>query len=265
VVEIIVVDDGSDDGTEHFLKSLCDDRIRFVKNERRFFLPAARNVGIAQATQPFILMGEDDVIMEESYVRTLYEHLANLPADFVAGRLIGMQRGETTRDALERSDRERNAQLVYPERFGFDYGCNLPGPVETPFLHACSMYRTEWARKQPYHENYRGNALREESDFYLMQHACGARMFFCSDAVCFHMFHDYSGGCRSNLMGYTLSSLRNNHHFLNRHWPAVRKLLGRSESRIRFETRLGFRHIRNNLSNWLSVNVPKLHRILKGS
>ena len=58
--ELIIVDDCSTDGTEHFVKSLPDKRILYAKHEENKHASAARNTGIQMSKGEFIAFLDDD-------------------------------------------------------------------------------------------------------------------------------------------------------------------------------------------------------------
>jgi glycosyltransferase involved in cell wall biosynthesis len=58
--EVIVVDDGSTDGTSRDVTGLADPRARLVRRERRVGMGAARNAGIAEARGSWIAFLDDD-------------------------------------------------------------------------------------------------------------------------------------------------------------------------------------------------------------
>src|SRR2546428_9758148 len=61
-VELLVIDDGSDDGSGELARSFGDPRIRVIRNERRRGVPAALNIGLAAATGEFAArLDADDV------------------------------------------------------------------------------------------------------------------------------------------------------------------------------------------------------------
>ena len=75
-LEIIVVDDGSEDGTRERLASLSDPRVRLIRQPRRG-LAAALNNGLSNATGKFIArMDADDV----SYPQRIEQQMAALRA-----------------------------------------------------------------------------------------------------------------------------------------------------------------------------------------
>ncbi len=59
-LEVIVVDDASDDGTAQYLQSLGDGRVTVIRHEERQGVTAARNSGIAAASGPWIAFIDDD-------------------------------------------------------------------------------------------------------------------------------------------------------------------------------------------------------------
>ena len=58
--ELIVVDDCSTDGTEHFVKSLSDKRISYTKHKQNKHASASRNTGIKLSKGEFIAFLDDD-------------------------------------------------------------------------------------------------------------------------------------------------------------------------------------------------------------
>jgi glycosyltransferase involved in cell wall biosynthesis len=61
-LELVVVDDGSTDGTGPWLDSVAatDSRIKFVRHERPRFISSARNAGIARASGRWVAFCDDD-------------------------------------------------------------------------------------------------------------------------------------------------------------------------------------------------------------
>ncbi len=61
-VEVIVVDDGSEDDTESIVKGIEDDRLIYIKHEKNLGVSAAFNTGILRSTGEYIaFLGADDL------------------------------------------------------------------------------------------------------------------------------------------------------------------------------------------------------------
>jgi glycosyltransferase involved in cell wall biosynthesis len=73
--EVIVVDDGSRDGTADYLASLADPRLRVLRNAEAQGAAAARNRGIEIARAPVIaFLDDDDELLPGFFAETLAAH-----------------------------------------------------------------------------------------------------------------------------------------------------------------------------------------------
>lgn len=59
-LEVIVVDDGSTDGTEIFVRGLADSRVRYIKNSGNHGPAAARNLGVRLAEGEYVAFQDSD-------------------------------------------------------------------------------------------------------------------------------------------------------------------------------------------------------------
>jgi glycosyltransferase involved in cell wall biosynthesis len=84
--EVIVVDDGSEDGTIEILESLTDERIRFIKRDSMpSGAPACRNIGAENAQgEHLIFLDSDDLLLPHALERRAQLMESNLELDFAA-------------------------------------------------------------------------------------------------------------------------------------------------------------------------------------
>lgn len=160
-IEIIVVDDGSTDGTESVVRSaIADDpRVRYVKlptNSGGCGVP--RNVGLAHARSPWVMFCDSDDELEMHACWNLYSAAERLRADLVCGTAerIDVNSGEVTRWRPDLHDSERvftefDAALLYdtiaPNKifrrdFLDHHGIRFPEGVlfeDQPFTMACLL------------------------------------------------------------------------------------------------------------------------------
>jgi glycosyltransferase involved in cell wall biosynthesis len=82
-LEVVVVDDGSTDGTEARLAALDDSRVRVVRHERALGVAAARNAGVAAARGTWVAFLDDDDLWSPAKLRRQLDAAAAADASFV--------------------------------------------------------------------------------------------------------------------------------------------------------------------------------------
>lgn len=224
VGEIVVVDDGSDDGTAGFVAELRarDGRVVGVRHPTRRGLPAARNAGVAASTGQFVLFGEDDLRLLPGYAMTLRRCLERTGASIAGGRILYPFPGESDEEALERTSRGGDERI---DRRRIAYDASFPPPgesreLEAPFLHAIGLVRRAVFDDVAFDPAFRGNAWREETDFYLRARRAGHRILFCPEAVCIHLPREVrvlGGAWSRGVWWHKYWTLRNDLLFLRRH------------------------------------------------
>jgi glycosyltransferase involved in cell wall biosynthesis len=107
-LDVVVVDDASDDDTAAWLANLGEERVTHVRNAARLGVAATRNVGVEHADAPWIAFVDDDDLWSPA---KLSAQLAAAVDDGAAWALAGAV-------VLDRELRVRAAQRVVPrERF----------------------------------------------------------------------------------------------------------------------------------------------------
>ena len=84
--ELIVVDDGSDDGTSEYLESLGD-RIKLIRQRRRG-PSAARNAGVQQASGDYLAFLDSDDVWPPWTLDTYYELIRLHKPSLVCGAVV---------------------------------------------------------------------------------------------------------------------------------------------------------------------------------
>ncbi|MCH5342483.1 MAG: glycosyltransferase family 2 protein [Acetatifactor sp.] len=82
-LEIIIIDDGSNDGTEQLCDTFVDSRIKVIHQENRG-LSGARNAGLDVANGEFISFIDSDDFIRDTMLQELHEVLIQNEADFSA-------------------------------------------------------------------------------------------------------------------------------------------------------------------------------------
>lgn len=210
VDEIVVIDDGSRDDTWSWLHAQRDPRLRLVRHPANRGSPASRNLGAALATGAWILFLEDDCRFPPDYATVLLEEAQRHGADIAGAPMVHLGGIEDLEAAVTRA---RRAQVGIN---GLDGVAGFPaGPVKTPLLPAPVLVRRAVLDEVRFDEAYRGNAYREETDFFLRAARWG---FICLLTPCTFFWEPrrYPGGQPSSLAAQWWT-LRNNWRFLRRH------------------------------------------------
>ena len=227
VKEVIFVDDAGSDGTENYLRQLQDEqpKVVYIRQDRNRGLPTARNTGAEAATGDYVLFGEDDLRLCPEYALRLVRCLEKQGGSIAAGRILFPFPGESDKDALRRVNTKVDNRLDR-RRLAFNASAPADNAIRVPFIHAISLVRRDVFDTVRYDPGYRGNAYREETDFYLRAGQSGHKIFFCPDALCVHLpreVQQLGGSMSRGIWVYKYWSLRNNYRFLRRHYRYLRQ------------------------------------------
>ncbi len=217
-VPMLVVDDGSTDGTATWLRSLG---ITVVSHPQRRGLPAARNTGLRSVTTRWVLFGEDDVVFAPNHVSMLVAEMERLPrCGVVAGSLFTATewRLPNQRPSCDPSP------LLSPFLLQSNFAADLPRPRALPSVHACALVdRALILALGGYDESFRDSAFREESDCFARVWRHGRSVWLTPSTWAIHVRHRLGGGCRGAAdpiakLRNRVSYWQNNARFVDRHW-----------------------------------------------
>jgi glycosyltransferase involved in cell wall biosynthesis len=140
--ELVVMDDGSSDGTAQIVQSFGDARVRVFRDGERRRLPARLNQAIQLARGPFIArMDGDDVMYPDRLAKQLAFLQAHPQVDLVGGGMV-----------IFRNDGEAYGTRIFPAEHAEI--CCKPW-LRMQISHPTWMGRAEWFRTHPYPEAYR--------------------------------------------------------------------------------------------------------------
>jgi glycosyltransferase involved in cell wall biosynthesis len=230
-LEVIVVDDGSGPGDRPALEAVAaEPGVRVIHGPHRG-LPAARNEGVEQAKGEWVVFGEDDAWFTAEYPATLVDHAVRARAAVASGYapLIDPSMLSRPKDELEEVIRSKPMADRPPDEF---LGVAWPverldsGDILTPLLTAGAAIHGSVFERIRFDESFRGNAFREESDFFLSCFEAGIRMIRCPHAKCGHMkVHSRAAEGGAWSMGrprYTFHMMANNWRLVRKHRVVLR-------------------------------------------
>jgi len=114
-IEIIVIDNGSTDGTAAFMSSISDPRIRFIVNETNIGMIGSINKGInlfSDKVEWCTIVSDDDLLDKEFIKNTLHTAIATAAKSIVHSHRIFID---------GQGNRIREAALSPPEETALDY------------------------------------------------------------------------------------------------------------------------------------------------
>lgn len=217
--ELIVIDDGSNDGTQEIVTKLSelDSRIRYHKNEVNMGLPKSRNIAVTLSKGDFVFFVEDDLTLHPKCLQNLIRTFNKLTSSKANVGAVGPRLIE---ESFRRTKCRR--RVVEINRFTgmilADFGMN-GGLTEVPTLHSCSLISKAVFKDSGGYDwhRYRGTSFREETDLYFRMRRKGYRLFYQPAAIGFHK-NVPSGGSRLPHFRGGYYEVRNHVLFLLKFW-----------------------------------------------
>jgi len=235
VAEVIVVDDGSTDGTVEICGALADDRLRVISHPENRGVAVARNTGIDAAQGEWVLFGEDDCRFPADYAEVLRREAEDYGADIVGAPMLHLD--GTDADAAELAARApRRAVGV-----GMDEPRVFPlQAVGTPFLPALVLVRRAVFDRVRFYDGFPVNGYREETDFFVQATRVGFYCLLTGDTYSYQLRTWDGGQHHATPLRYEYWTLSNNWRFLRRHgsWLASQGYIdGVPHAQLRFARR----------------------------
>lgn len=191
VGEVIIVDDCSTDNTFEVVQKLRSKYpiIKYIKMDKNSKQTAAKNKGVKYANFPYIYLGDDDSFIVSGTIKELLNAMSKYNADIVGAKALYMD----TIDDLQNVDLfiQRKSRYIKSCKeeldinrlfyINFDFDCDTIEKV--PFCAACVLVKRDIFKVVQFDINYKGNAFREETDFFTRVSALGKNIYYDSKAI----------------------------------------------------------------------------------
>jgi GT2 family glycosyltransferase len=221
--ELIIVDDGSTDGTKEFFQKHYSSNklVHYLAHPDHRGTPFAKNTGIAYASGNYICIGEDDLHFSRDYVKTLLDEMNHHHAEIAGGRLVYLREEESLPAAARRVGQSLNDKpYLNPYTLAINYYGKGETPYPVPIIHACALLKAHVAKELLIDTVYKTSFLREETDLYLRAGKKGYKLLYVPGTSIYHLpMRKMRGGSRDGpALAYHLSAIRNNYIFSKRHF-----------------------------------------------
>jgi GT2 family glycosyltransferase len=184
--EIVVVDNGSRDGTRDLLRSWakCADCTTSIVEESGGGLARGRNTGVAASRGKLLVFTDDDCCLSRAHLRDLVRHDAADAEPVLRGGRVELGNPLDMPCTIKRdANRCRIDRRRYPMRDvapgGFILGCNM------------AMRRVVFDKLGPFDERFGAGAIfksGEDTDYILRAYFGGVPVEYVPDMVVYH-FH----------------------------------------------------------------------------
>lgn len=227
--EIIIVDDASEPPIDLTLlqqwKSECKPgKLRIRRNPKRLNLPASRMEGTKMSREPYIFFGEDDVSLSPGHIRSLFRAVNSGRIDIAASLWLQTQTVVPVPQIdLDLDTGYSSKDFVNLWECTIKVHKRVASPIFVPWLTSLSLMQRDVVLRLEFDPNFRGNAFREETDFFLRAHCDGARLALVDGPPAFHLKgpRNRSGGVHGgrglwSFLWYEFWVMRNNYYFLQK-------------------------------------------------
>lgn len=170
--EILIVDDGSTDNTEEFVKSIKSDKIRYVKSDKNLGRPKIRNYALNRAKGEYIVWLDDDDKLSENLL-TKYISILNSDdtINVIYGDLILFD--DKTKENLSKiqpPDYTKNKKY-FLQNFILGTGITFPASlIKTELIKKHGGFKDDYLRTQD-HELW--SRIYKEANFYKVNDVVG--------------------------------------------------------------------------------------------
>jgi len=234
VNEIIFVDDCGEDNTKKVIDTISKNysqiTTKYIRHENRKGAAAARITGYKNATNKYILFGEDDVYLEDNYSSVLLNKIESDNAiGLISGRIIYKLFNETNEESEKRFGFGLEKKEVFDRyHFGININAYFKGDIELPMTHALFLTKKSLLEKLGYDPFYaKGNGYREESDFQINAFVNGYKIICTNDTHCYHMSRQevQKGGQRTNRFKQLYWNIYYTNYFYNKYFNKLKDKL----------------------------------------
>lgn len=232
-LEVIIVDDGSDDDTYEAVRQLHEEfkAVKYIRLKSHKGLPYAKNTGVSRARGEYVFFGDDDAILYSGTLRRLRDAIEKHPADIAGAN------GSNAEKMWQIRNVDRYISEYYVKPFDtdciadfntgfFTFNCKISEITEGLYVMSPFLIRTQLARETKFDTHYIVNAAREDMDYLVRQAKLGRKMVYVPDTYEIDLPKSYvkGGGCHNiKPYKYVFYSVLNNNHFIDRHYDYLKE------------------------------------------